>query len=238
MSDMVKKSRSIRNEPRLTATKLSKEVEARLSAFVNSSTEGFALLDENLNYVFINPVAERMLGVSREAVVGKNVLDVVPDVKESGRYGKYVNILETGEPLHIEDMVSHTKFRDIHVSLKAFRVENWLGLVFTDITERKQREETLRQSERNYRILFEGTLDGLFVVNAETGKIVLANRTAAKIFGFDSPEAMIGGYPINFVTPQNGNEVLRFVAEDVLRDLSEEVVALKSRGTRDSSAGE
>jgi PAS domain S-box-containing protein len=219
---MAKKSKSTSSKPRPKAVQLSKEVQARLSAFVNSSTEGFALLDDNLNYMFINPVAEIMIGVSRKAVVGKNILDIVPDVKELGRYDKYLKVLKTGEPFQIEDMVSHTKYRDIHAGLKVFRVENWLGLVFTDTTERKQAEEALRQSERNYRILFEGTLDGLFVVNAETGRIVLANRSAAKMFGFDSPEAMIGVYPINFVTPQDRNEVLRFVAEDVLRDLSEE----------------
>jgi len=219
---MAKKDKPTRRTPRRNTAQLSKEVQARLSAFVNSYTEGFALLDENLNYMVINPVAERMIGVSREAVVGKNVLDVVPDVKESRRYDKYMNVLETGEPFHIEDMVSHTKFRDIHASLKAFRVGNWLGLVFTDITERKQAEETLRQGEQNYRVLFEGTLDGLFVVNAETGRIVLANRTAAKMFGFDSPEDMIGVDPINPFTPKDRNGVLRFVAEYVLKDLSEE----------------
>ena len=160
---MAKKDKPTRRTPRRNTAQLSKEVEARLSAFLNSSTEGFALLDENLNYMFINPVAERMIGVSREAVVGKNILDVVPDVRESGRYEKYVNILETGEPLHIEDMVSHTKFRDIHAGLKAFRVENWLGLVFTDITERKQAEETLRQSETMFRELFENMSGGVAV---------------------------------------------------------------------------
>lgn len=219
---MAKKSKSAPSKPRPKTAQLSKEVQARLSAFVNSSTEGFALLDGNLNYMFINPAAERMIGVSREAVVGKNILDIVPDVKESGRYDKYLKVLKTGKPFHIEYMVSRTKFRDIHAGLKAFRVENWLGLVFTDISERKNAEEILRQSEQNYRVLFEGTLDGLFVVSAETGRIVLANRSVAKMFSFDSPEAMIGVYPINFVTPQNRNEVLRFVAEDVLRDLSEE----------------
>ena len=71
-------------------------------------------------------------------------------------------------------------------------------------------------------MLFEGTLDGLFVVNAETGRIVLANRTGAKMFGFDSPEAMIGVDPIDFFTSKDRNGVLKFVAEDVLRDLSEE----------------
>ena len=78
---MSKKSKSAPSKPRPKTAQLSKEVQARLSAFVNSSTEGFALLDENLNYMFINPVAERMIGASREAVVGKNILDIVPNVK-------------------------------------------------------------------------------------------------------------------------------------------------------------
>ncbi len=103
--------------------------------------------------MFINPVAERMIGVSREAVVGKNILDIMPDVKESGRYDKYLKVLKTGEPFHIEYMVSHTKFRDIHVGLKAFKAGDWLGLIATDITERKRMEEALRKSEQTIRQL-------------------------------------------------------------------------------------
>ncbi len=218
---MVRRDKTTRDKTGLPPARLSKEVQAKLSAFVNSSTESFVLLDENLNFMFVNPTTERMIGTSGEAVVGKNVLDVVSEVKESGRYDKYLNILRTGEPFSVEDTVFRTKFGDIHASLKAFKVGNWLGVIITDTTERKKSEKALRQSEQNYRVLFEGTLDGLFVVNAETGRIVLANRSAAKMFGFSSPEAMIGVYPINFVTPQNKDEVLRFVAEDVLRDLSE-----------------
>ena len=143
---MAKTSQPTKNKPRLNNAQLSKEVQAKLSAFVNSSVEGFALLDEKLNYMFINPVAERMIGVSKEAVVGKNVLDIVPDVKETGRYDEYLNVLKTGEPFSAEDMVSHTKFGDIHANLKAFKMESWLGLIATDITERKRVEEVLRKA--------------------------------------------------------------------------------------------
>jgi len=185
---MSKKSKSAPSKPRPKAAQLSKEIEARLSAFVNSSPEGFALLDENLNYTFINPVAERMIGVSREAVVGKNILDIVPDVKELGRYDKYLKVLKTGKPFHIEDMVSHTKFRYIYASLKAFRVENWLGLVFTDITERKQAEEALRESEEKYRNLFNTAEVALFKSRIADGKIMECNDLLAKLFGYDGRE--------------------------------------------------
>ena len=185
---MAKKGESTRSKPLLNRARLSKEVQARLSAFVNSSTEGFALLDENLDYMFINPVAERMIGVSRETVVGKNILDIVPNVQESGRYDKYVNVLKTGKSFHIKNMVSHTKFRDIHASLKAFRVENWLGLIATDITGRREVEEALEGSEQKYRDLFNTAEVALFRSRIADGKILECNDLLAKLFGYDSRE--------------------------------------------------
>jgi len=157
---MGKTSKTTTNKPRLTKAQLSKEIEVKLSAFVDSSIESFVLLDENLNYMFLNPTAEKMIGVSREAVVGKNILDIAPNIKESGRYDKYLNVLRTGEPFSVEDAVSHTKFGVIELSLKAFKVGNWLGVIATDIPERKQADDALRDSEERYRTLFENMLEG------------------------------------------------------------------------------
>jgi len=57
-----------------------------------------------------------------------------------------------------------------------------------DITQRKEAQEALIQGERNYKHLFENTLEGLEVVDGETGKIVLANPACAKIFGLPLPQ--------------------------------------------------
>ncbi len=64
--------------------------------------------------------------------------------------------------------------------------------MLNDITDRVKALEALAASEAKYRALFDHTLLGMEVVDAATGKIVLANHAMARMFGFKSPEDMVG----------------------------------------------
>ncbi len=82
-------------------------------------------------------------------------------------------------------------------------------------TERRRAEEALKQSERNYRVLFESTLDGMFVIDAQTMKVVLANQNAANIYGFKSAEDAIGVNPLDYIHPDDRERARRVIAEDL-----------------------
>jgi two-component system NtrC family sensor kinase len=86
-----------------------------------------------------------------------------------------------------------------------------------ELAERKRIEEALRESEHKYRALFESTLDGLFVIDAETMKIVLANEAAAKMYGFDSVEDTVGANPLDFVSPEDRERIVKIVFEDMFQ---------------------
>jgi len=53
-----------------------------------------------------------------------------------------------------------------------------------DITERKRAEETLIASEIRYRRLFESALDGILILDADTGVIIDANFFLIELLGF------------------------------------------------------
>ncbi len=78
---------------------------------------------------------------------------------------------------------------------------------FVDITERKRTEEALRQSEENYRALFDNTVIGTIVLDAENMKVWLANQAAAKIFGFSSVEEALEVDPLDFVLPEDKKRI-------------------------------
>jgi PAS domain S-box-containing protein len=79
--------------------------------------------------------------------------------------------------------------------------------------------ESPREKEHNYyKVLFESTVDGLFIVDAEMMRIVLANETAAKMYGFESADDMIGVNPLKLVHPDDKDRALRIIAEDVIRN--------------------
>ncbi|UCD33749.1 MAG: PAS domain S-box protein, partial [Desulfobacterales bacterium] len=123
-----------------------RESEERLAAFMDSATDGFILFDSNLNYIKMNKAAGEITGVDNKEVIGKNVLDIIPDFEETGRYNKYKKVIKTGVPLITPDLRPHPKFGNKRLDLKVFKVGEGLGVIFTDITERKRMEEKLQKA--------------------------------------------------------------------------------------------
>ena len=79
-------------------------------------------------------------------------------------------------------------------------------------------EEALRQSEENWRILFESTLDSLVIVDARTNRGMGCNENYARLCGFERLEDAENAVKLNafdFIHADEGNGVLKTVVEDV-----------------------
>jgi PAS domain S-box-containing protein len=59
-----------------------------------------------------------------------------------------------------------------------------------DITERNQVEESLRESEANYRHLFEYANDSIFIIDLSSSRILDANQNAARRLGYTRKELL------------------------------------------------
>ncbi len=71
----------------------------------------------------------------------------------------------------------------------------------------------LQRSEHEYRELFDRSMDGLAVVDAETLKIVLCNQQAANLYGFNSVDEAIGVNPLDFIHPDDKERTLKHIAD-------------------------
>ncbi|MCP4537648.1 MAG: PAS domain S-box protein [Chloroflexi bacterium] len=172
----------------LQATRALQENKERLDHFMHSATDQFSLYDSDLNFLDINQAALKMFldGTKKEDIIGKNLTEIVPDFKKSGRHEKYLHVIKTGEPFFADSIVPHPFFGDKHLSVRAFKVGDGLGLVVRDVTERVQMVNALRESEVRYRTLFEQSLHGIMI--AQDGRIVLVNSTFAEMMGYSVGE--------------------------------------------------
>jgi PAS domain S-box-containing protein len=83
-----------------------------------------------------------------------------------------------------------------------------------DVTDRKQIEQDLRQSEERFRLIFEDDLTGDYLA-APDGTILLCNQAFADIFGFSSRGEAIGSQLANlFASPQSWPQFIQLLREN------------------------
>ncbi|UCG01441.1 MAG: PAS domain S-box protein [Candidatus Heimdallarchaeota archaeon] len=125
-----------------------RESEERLRKFMESATDGFTLLDLNLNFIDINKAGLIGLNLAEEEVVGKNFLEIFPKLKDSSTYDNYLEVLKTGKPYYSDDIDSAPRIRNKYYSVRAFKVGDGLGIITTDITDRVKAEKTREELEQ------------------------------------------------------------------------------------------
>ncbi len=130
-------------------------------SFMDSATDYIILLDENLVILDVNATTLRLAEMSREMVLGKPITEFFPEMKSSRRFEKYLQVIRTGKPYFIDDLVITEGKHDVHVSLKAFKIGKGLGFIATDITNRIMSERALEKERHIFRIIAAGSLESL-----------------------------------------------------------------------------
>jgi len=112
-----------------------RESEALFRGFMQSATERFVMFDETMRFIAVNDSWLKRAGLEREDVIGKHVLEVFPELKETGQYDAYVKVLETGESVELRAVESVTK-RGAILDITAFKTGKVLGVTAMDISDR------------------------------------------------------------------------------------------------------
>jgi PAS domain S-box-containing protein len=165
-----------------------RESEERFHSLYAAMTEGVALHElicdpsgtpQDYRLLDVNPAFETLLGLKRQAVIGQTG-SVVYGVQ--AHLAQFAEVALTGRPSHFE-----TRFEPAG---KVFAVsvfsprKNRFATVFQDVTERKQAEAALRESEERLRLALGAASQGWFDVNLKT-KEVTVSPEYPRMIGYD-----------------------------------------------------
>ncbi|MFS8118455.1 MAG: PAS domain S-box protein, partial [Microcoleus sp.] len=145
---------------------------ALLNSILESTPDIIVVKDRLGRYVAINSTLANFLGKPIEEIIGKNDLELLPPDTAREMMAKERQIMAAGITESYEEDVSGGEKTATFFTTKAPWRDangNTLGIIATtrDITDRKQAEKALKQSEERYRSLIAATSQMVWITDAE-----------------------------------------------------------------------
>jgi PAS domain S-box-containing protein len=165
---------------------------------LSASPDPICVFDRMGRFTYANLALAQLFGLQQRYILGKTwqQLDLPPEVMEMEPIDAQREVVfATRRPLTKEiSYPTVNGVRDYECILSPILgISGSVEAVICtarDITERNQVEESLRESEANYRHLFEYANDSIFIIDLSTSRILDANQNAARRLGYTRKELL------------------------------------------------
>ena len=159
----------------------------RADRILASITDGFAALDRDWRFTYVNPLAEAILGRRREDLLGKVHWEEFPETVGSRFDHEYRRVRERNQAVSFEEYYPPLgMWFEVH----AYPFDDGLAIYFRDVTQRHEAERDLREAEERFRVLLEGARDHALILMDPDGVILDWQGGAARILGWTKEEAI------------------------------------------------
>ena len=169
-----------------------------IEAILDAAVDGVIAIDEQGVIQSANPAVERLFGYAPAELVGRNVSMLMPSPHRE-RHDQYLaHYLRTGEAKvigkgrELEALRRDGTTFPIELTLSEVRTGGrrlFTGFV-RDVTQRKQAEEALRESQARIQAILDTAVDGIITID-EQGIVEIANPAIERLFGY-APADLIG----------------------------------------------
>lgn len=198
---------------RLALISRERDTANRLADTIESLSDGFAMLDPDLNFIFMNRAAEKILGADRSTLIGRSLLDAYPVAAERTFEREFRRTLASGEVARFTDYYPPM---EKWYAVEAHPTSDGLAIYFRDVTQQRLQGGHLRLLEK----AIEHLNDVLIItqaepINAPEGPLVVyANNAFPQRTGY-TLEEVLGKTPRMLQGPKTQRDRLDAMRESM-----------------------
>jgi PAS domain S-box-containing protein len=163
-----------------------------LDAVLETTRDGFWLVSFDGFIQDVNSAYCRMSGYGRQELISRHISDIdTHDAPKEVRERLQLIRHSGSELFESEHLRKDGSLFDVEISITWLDLSGGLFVAFLrDISTRKKSEQALRQSEEDYRQLFEAGSDAIFLIDNQSGRILQANSAASSLYGYSHAELL------------------------------------------------
>jgi PAS domain S-box-containing protein len=222
---------------------LEAQSETSIDGILAVSNEGRAILF-NKRFGELFKIPQNILESKDDAKMLECALNQLKDSEEFNGKVRYLYKHHTEKSRDIIECIDG-RYLDRYSSPLLSAKGQHLGRIwfFRDITDRKQAEDALLESEIRYRTLFDDAKDGIALADAETGELINCNQSLCLMVEWEKPElvgqhqsilhlpeAVIGGFSHTFKQHKTGDPDL--TVEEFLLSKNGKLIPVEIRAAK------
>ena len=148
-----------------------------------------SVVNDQYVYQVVNQQYADIFNKPKDYFIGRTIADIVGNKEFEEKIKPLIDQCLQGEEVNSEYWIEYPDHDERFVFARYVPIKDKSGSVtkvvinVRDITEQKQADEALKESEKKYRNLLESAPDGKVIVNAK-GKIELVNQQLMKMTGY------------------------------------------------------
>ena len=174
-----------------------RENETRLRVIADSARDAILMMDPEGRITYWNPAAERILGYTGEEALGQNLhMLLAPQQYHAAYHGAFPKFAETGLGEAVGktlELVARRKDGEeipVELSLSSVFLSGWQAVgLLRDISERKQTEAALKESQQRLANIIDFLPDATFVIDRD-GKVIAWNRAMEEMTGIGAAQIL------------------------------------------------